>query len=104
MARSAPEKAEAHYNEYQVALCQRDWEGGLLALHQAVRLCPDRHAPFPFSQYEPVRIPGAGGFGVTFLCRYTNLNVNVSVKALRSDVLAGKCSNRRERSQSTAPA
>lgn len=89
MATSPEAKAEAFFNEYQVALAQREWTGALQALNHAVRFCPQNHEPFPFVEYEPVRILGAGGFGVTFLCRYTPLNVRVAVKALRSDVVAG---------------
>ncbi len=47
-----------------------------------------RFSPFPVRKYRPQRILGAGGFGVTFLCRHEQLGHNVVVKVLRGDGLA----------------
>ena len=41
----------------------------LAELKLALRFDPARFAPFPLDDYEPQRILGAGGFGVTFLCK-----------------------------------
>jgi serine/threonine protein kinase len=76
-------QAEAHYNAYQAALEQRRWEDALAEVRQAARLDPDRFAPFPLNKYEPLRILGAGGFGVAFLCRHRNLASRVVIKSLR---------------------
>lgn len=61
--------AEAHYNAYRAALERRDWDAAMMSLRQASAADPSRFEPFPFWKYEPVRILGAGGFGVAFLCR-----------------------------------
>src|SRR5262249_20966835 len=80
-------RAEAHHNAYRAALERRDWAAALAALREAVRADAARFAPFPFNKYEPVRILGAGGFGVAFLCRHRRLNANVVVKTLPDDGL-----------------
>src|SRR5262249_7645299 len=71
-APAAAARAEAHYNAYRAAL-ERLPEGrdeALASLLEALKLAPDRFAPFPMADYEPVRVLGAGGFGVTFLARH----------------------------------
>src|SRR5262249_31646358 len=80
-------QAAALHNAYLAALEQRKLNEALAALQQAVALAPDRFAPFPITKYEPVRILGAGGFGVAFLCKHRNTGSQVVVKALRSEGL-----------------
>ena len=80
-------RAEAHFNAYQAALEQRQWPAALDILHSAVRLDPQRFAPFPFEKYEPEAILGAGGFGVAFRCRHRNSGSRVVVKSLHVDGL-----------------
>ena len=80
-------QAEAHHNVYRVALERRDWNEALAALRRAVALDGDAFEPFPFSRYEPERILGGGGFGISFLCRERVNNRRVVVKALRTDSL-----------------
>src|SRR5262249_13917714 len=80
-------QAEAHYNEYQAALEQGQWDDALAAIRKAAQLDPDRFAPFPFSKFEPKRILGAGGFGVAYLCHHLNFDSEVVVKSLRLDGL-----------------
>ncbi|HVS34364.1 MAG TPA: tetratricopeptide repeat protein [Gemmataceae bacterium] len=88
-------QAEAHRNVHLAALERRDWDEALLALRRAAVLDPDALEPFPLSRYEPIRVLGAGGFGVSFLCHDRNAsagaNANrrdkVVVKTLRSDAL-----------------
>lgn len=80
-------QSEAHHNVYRAALECCDWNGALVALRRAVALDADAFEPFPFARYEPERILGAGGFGVSFLCREHANNRRVVVKALRADSL-----------------
>jgi tRNA A-37 threonylcarbamoyl transferase component Bud32 len=80
-------QAAALHNAYLAGLEQRQFNEALAALQTAVALAPERFAPFPTSKYEPVRILGAGGFGVAFLCRHRNTGSHVVVKALRTDGL-----------------
>jgi serine/threonine protein kinase len=75
-------QAEAHHNAYQAALERDDSRAALDELKKAVALDPARFAPFPLEEYEPERILGAGGFGVTFLCRLQLTGAQVAVKAL----------------------
>ncbi len=80
-------QAEAHHNVYRAALERRDWSEALAALRRAAALDADAFEPFPLSRYEPLRILGAGGFGVTFLCEERGRAGRVVVKALRPDSL-----------------
>lgn len=80
-------RAEASFNAYRAALERRDWDAALAALQTAVELDEARFAPFPISKYEPLRILGAGGFGVAFHCRHRQLNADVVVKTLHADGL-----------------
>jgi serine/threonine protein kinase len=80
-------KGEARVNAYHTALERRDWNAALTALLDAVRHDDLTFAPFPVSRYRPLRILGAGGFGVAFLCRHEALGVDVVVKTLHDDDL-----------------
>ncbi|MDB5306055.1 MAG: hypothetical protein JWO38_257 [Gemmataceae bacterium] len=81
LATSDAGRAEAHHNAYRAKLEQDDHTGALDELLKAVRLNA-RLAPFPFDKYRPERILGAGGFGVTFLCRHRLTEAEVAVKAI----------------------
>src|SRR5262249_10997446 len=80
-------KGEAHHNAYRAALERRDWNSALRELIEAIKLDSRRFAPFPVGKYHPVRILGAGGFGVAFLCRHKQLDADVVVKTLVDDEL-----------------
>ena len=82
-------QALAHYNAYRAALerLPRRHDDALKELLQAVALDPDSYAPFPVKDYEPLKILGAGGFGVTFLCRNSFTQGQVAIKALTVDGL-----------------
>lgn len=80
-------QAEAHFNAYRAALEQRDWQGALQYLTHAVELDRSRFEPFPCRKYEPIRILGAGGFGVAFLCRHTRVDIPVVIKTLHAEDL-----------------
>jgi serine/threonine protein kinase len=80
-------QAEAHYNAYRAALARSRYDEALEEIKQALARDPGRFAPFPLDQYDPVRILGAGGFGVTFLCRNKLLGSKVAVKALTREDL-----------------
>ncbi len=93
LEKDAKAQAEAHYNAYLVALEQRDWQGAICELVQAVRLDGKRFAPFPASKYKPVRILGAGGFGVAFLCKHRFMDAQVVVKTLALEDLGTNADN-----------
>jgi formylglycine-generating enzyme required for sulfatase activity/tRNA A-37 threonylcarbamoyl transferase component Bud32 len=75
-------QAEAHFNAYQVCLERRDWSAAIQEFIQAVKLDAKRFASFPVGKYQPVRILGAGGFGVAFLCKHKYMDAQVVVKTL----------------------
>ena len=75
-------QAEAHYNAYRAALVGGRNDEAWPELQQALVRDPVRFAPFPLDQYEPLSILGAGGFGVTFLCRHKLMGNKLAVKAL----------------------
>jgi serine/threonine protein kinase len=91
-AGDAGREAAARFKEYRDACQQGDFTAALTALREAVAL-DRRRELFPFRQYEPVRILGAGGFGVVFECRHRfkldhdRNAVRVAVKALYDDCL-----------------
>jgi serine/threonine protein kinase len=85
-------RGEAHHNAYRAALeratlGEGDYEAALAELNEAVGCDPARFAPFPPDDYEALRILGAGGFGVTFLCRLKLSGAMVAVKALATEEL-----------------
>ncbi|HEY7327121.1 MAG TPA: tetratricopeptide repeat protein [Gemmataceae bacterium] len=80
-------QAVAHHNVYRAALERCDWKAALASLRRAVALDSDTFEPFPLIRYDPERILGAGGFGVSFLCRERSKNRQVVIKALRADSL-----------------
>jgi tetratricopeptide (TPR) repeat protein len=80
-------QAEAHHNVYRAALERRDWSEALAALRRAAGLDREAFEPFSFARYEPLRILGAGGFGVTFLCQDHPVGERVVLRALRADSL-----------------
>ncbi len=75
-------KAEAHYHAYLACLEKRDWKAAIQELVKAIKLDAKRFAPFPVGKYQPVRILGAGGFGVAFLCKHKHMDAQVVVKTL----------------------
>ena len=81
------DRAEAHFNSYRAALEHGETDGALMALTKAMALDPERFAPFPIDKYEPLRVLGAGGFGVTFLCRHKLSKGQVAVKSLFTEEL-----------------
>src|SRR5262249_39953207 len=83
----AQARGEAHHNAYRAALERRDWDAALRELVEAIRLDGKRFAPFPVGKYHPLRILGAGGFGVAFLGRHKQLDADVVVKTLVDDEL-----------------
>ena len=86
LAPGAAAKAEAHYNAYRAALESEKYDEALPELLQACRLDP-KYLPFPLDKYTPEKILGAGGFGVTFRCRYRPTNGLVAVKTLSPEGL-----------------
>jgi hypothetical protein len=82
-------QALAHFNAFRAALERqpRRFDEALKELLEAVRLDRDSFALFPHDKYEPLRILGAGGFGVTILCRHTKSNAQVAIKAITTDGL-----------------
>lgn len=77
---------EAHFNAYLTALEQGRLDDALQQYLQAVKR-DERFALFSLAKYEPKRILGAGGFGVTFHCRYRNTGGDVAVKSITPDGL-----------------
>jgi tetratricopeptide (TPR) repeat protein len=76
------EQAESYFNAYRAALEGGRLDDALAALQEALARDAERFAPFPLDEYAPQRILGAGGFGVTFLCRSQMLGSRLAVKAL----------------------
>jgi hypothetical protein len=75
------ESAETHFEAYQEALRSGRYDAALAQLHEALDSDPERFAPFPIDDYDPVQIRRAGGFDVTFVCRARALGGKVLVKA-----------------------
>lgn len=93
MAEDPKERAEAHYNLYRIALekanlsrQQEDWDKALNHLKLALNK-DKQYMPFNVHKFQPVRILGAGGFGVTFLCQRKPLMDLVAVKSLSRESL-----------------
>jgi serine/threonine protein kinase len=87
-------KAQAHYNAYLAALelgskpgNSEIWSTALRELLEAAKLNPQRYVPFDLGKYEPVRILGVGGFGVTFLCRNRTTGGYRVIKTLHAEQL-----------------
>ncbi|MCZ2340750.1 MAG: serine/threonine protein kinase [Bacteroidales bacterium] len=82
---SANRDAEAaqHYKAYLSACDGGDWEKAADFLRSAAALRPDLYRPFHPSDYEFVRILGAGAFGTVFHCR-NEWHEDVAIKSLRS--------------------
>jgi hypothetical protein len=89
MAPDTASRAEACYNAYRAALERVPARGdeALRWLLQAAQIDAEQFAPFPLNRFEPLRILGAGGFGVTFLCRHRLSGGEVAVKSLSTDDL-----------------
>jgi WD40 repeat protein/tetratricopeptide (TPR) repeat protein len=85
--RDREQQAEAYYNAYRTFLEKSEWNQALAALNEAVRLAPDRFSPFPVHELAPLRILGAGAFGVTFLCQYCHTKAKVAVKVFNTAML-----------------
>jgi serine/threonine protein kinase len=95
MADDPAEKATAHYHLYRIALERNglsgkseDLDAALNQLKLAINKDRDKSGwPFDVRKYQPVRILGAGGFGVTFLCKRKPLLDLVAVKAVSQENL-----------------
>src|SRR5262249_39846708 len=87
VAPDARARAETHDNAYRAAREQGNYDAALDELRKALKCAPQRFAPFPLEDYEPQRILGAGGFGVTFLCKLKLSDANVAVKSIAADDL-----------------
>jgi WD40 repeat protein/tetratricopeptide (TPR) repeat protein len=85
--RDRERQAEAYYNAYRTFLEKSEWNQALAALDKAVQLAPDRFSPFPVHELAPLRILGAGAFGVTFLCQYCHTKAKVAVKVFNTAML-----------------
>jgi formylglycine-generating enzyme required for sulfatase activity/tRNA A-37 threonylcarbamoyl transferase component Bud32 len=79
-----PGKAEAHHAAYRAALELRQWDEALAELQKTIALDP-RFAPYPTHGLEVLRILGAGGFGVAFLCRNRYSRGQVVIKAFEAE-------------------
>jgi len=86
-AKGDTQRAEAYFNAYRAALEQGDFDPALQQLLQAAALDAARFAPFPLDVYEPRKILGAGGFGVTFLARHRLSRGEVAIKSLLAEEL-----------------
>jgi serine/threonine protein kinase len=86
-------RADAHISAYRAALENRDWKAALAQLSHALKLDATRLAPFPLARYQPLRILGAGGFGVAFLCQHRHMGNLQVVKALFQDELERSMEN-----------
>jgi serine/threonine-protein kinase len=88
------DQAQAHYNTYLAALEQgakagksEAWTAALNELIEAAKLDPQRFTPFDLGKYEPIKILGTGGFGVTFLCRNRTTEGHRAIKSLHTEQL-----------------
>jgi serine/threonine protein kinase len=87
-ASSDKARAEAHHNTYRAALEQHHYDAALRELLQAAAIDPERFSLLPEDRYEAERILGAGGFGVTLLCKHRLSGGHVAIKSLTMDDLA----------------
>jgi serine/threonine protein kinase len=87
MVKDDSARGEAFFNAYLAALERGQKDDALKQLVKAAECDRERFALFSMDKYEPVRILGAGGFGVTFHCRYRATGGEVAVKALTPDGL-----------------
>ena len=87
-ASSESARAEAHHDTYRAALEQRQFSVALRELLQASAIDPERFSLFPQDRYEAERILGAGGFGVTLLCKHRLSGGRVAIKSLTMEDLA----------------
>jgi hypothetical protein len=89
MAPDDRSRAEAYYNMYRAALERRPtrYDDATAALLEAAALDAEHFAPFPLHDYELLNILGAGGFGVTFLCRHRWSRGEVAIKSLSAEGL-----------------
>jgi serine/threonine protein kinase len=88
MAPDTSSRAEAYYNAFRASLerVPHRFDEAMRWLKQAIQL-DEQFAPFPLGAYEPLRILGAGGFGVTFLCRHRLSGGEVAIKSLSAEGL-----------------
>jgi hypothetical protein len=82
---SANRDAEAaqHYKAYLSACDGSNWEKAADFLWSAAGLRPDLYRPFHPSDFQFVRILGAGAFGTVFHCR-NEWNEDVAIKSFRA--------------------
>lgn len=92
-----PMEAQAHYNAYRAALeragtakTREDAQVAYgVALSELLKAFDKdrRFMPFDARKYQPQRILGAGGFGVTFLCKRRGVDDLVAVKSIAQENL-----------------
>jgi tetratricopeptide (TPR) repeat protein len=82
-------RAQVCRNAFQVALEQRNFQGALALLQQAVALVGKSAAPFPQDKFEPERILASEPTGVAFLCKERASGNRVVVHALSPEALHG---------------
>jgi serine/threonine protein kinase len=87
MAPDKPLQAELHYHAYLAALELGAWDRALAEIKHASSLEREHYQPFPFDKYQPLRILGAGGFGVAFQCRHAKSGGMRVVKVLHAEDL-----------------
>ncbi|MFO0850302.1 MAG: protein kinase, partial [Gemmataceae bacterium] len=76
-------EAAQHYKAYLSACDGGDWEKAADFLWSAAAVRPDLYRPFHPSDFQFVRILGAGAFGTVFHCR-NEWNEDVAIKSFRS--------------------
>lgn len=79
-------QAEAYASAYLAALERRNYDQAIQSLVKAVQL-DKRYCPFPANNYQPVRILGAGGFGVAFLVKHKHMDAQMVIKTLQSELI-----------------
>ncbi|MCP4697149.1 MAG: SUMF1/EgtB/PvdO family nonheme iron enzyme [Gammaproteobacteria bacterium] len=82
ISQTEEERGLIRFNLFQIELRCRDYRKALENLQEAIKADAGRYALHDVKKYPIVRLLGAGGMGVVFLCSHPLKNRKVAVKCL----------------------